>query len=618
MTALEKYNEILSTFENLMDDDLKAAQYWNENWPALKEAIYELWKEKGRNGKPDPRTISLEEDLILDNYLGDADDAYSNAKMWQERKQFNEDQLNEFVREDEHDRFTINNNRYAIAECIKELEGLDQGLAYADEWKKEEPDSTFPDAVKISLLFFSKKYEQARRIADSYIDRDPGTVDGSDLLFDMCRNVYEEFHDEAYIKKLAEHELLYSQKKQKESKQAIDKIVVGMGITAVSSDMPRGVGMIFEKLLASGRNEELIYRLIGTAVAKYLNKDPDQEPESSRILEALNHVADSALMSDEAQKTGRFNTLEQLIYAEYKGDNPTAEHTLEMIKEECAAKARRLLSPSAFRNLFSSMYDQTITALRKVIENPAAVLSQEEVYLLQTELADCVSVTSEYKVLLADDFVEQFRKLDTPEFNQKRKLNCHVLDCLYMTHHCYGVLKDTELLKMIGQNGTRLTIKDVKKIWQGLPADRKFCRFEGGYVFDEDFAGKKEYMRFYSDCRKKYPLNLPEPDEIDGLYAYGFPYRDPEYRKALEYVLTLSWNSSAMYSMIAQTFIQIIASESLNAAIKAIAENEDIQMNMDPMKMGNIITSLINATRRWDMAGNRPKDLGKLIRNSRS
>ena len=278
--------------------------------------------------------------------------------------------------------------------------------------------------------------------------------------------------------------------------------------------------------------------------------------------------------------------------------------------DPAAALARRILSPGAFKNLFIAMHDLTIEILRKVIAEPGTKLTEDEMGLLVSDIPDCVLLTWDDKAVVADDFADQFRKLDTPDFNNQRKLNAWILDCLYMTHHGFGVLKDSEFLKMVSLNGTKLTIKEIKKIWQSLPSEKKYCKFESGYVFDPDFLNKKDYIRLYGELRRKYPLRMPSFEEVDGLFAWGYPFRNPAYQKMKNCLRPLVKNRFDAYSLVIRLYNQISAEDKIEALLTALMEDKELEQLLDPSKTADLLMNIRLTTRHWNLGGNTPKDLG--------
>jgi hypothetical protein len=282
------------------------------------------------------------------------------------------------------------------------------------------------------------------------------------------------------------------------------------------------------------------------------------------------------------------------------------------------AAARRLLSPGSMRNLFITMDDLTMADFRRVAEDPYAPLSEEEKVRLGRQMPLCVLLYDDMTVI-PEDFKEQFRKLDTPAFEQQRKLFSWILSCLYMTDRCYGVLKDTEFLKMVSLNGTKLSIKEVKKVWQSLPADRKFCRFEGGYVFDSDFADGKEYIRQFAEIRRKYPLQLPTLQETEELYLYGWPDREPAYLKMKEYLMSLTHDTGDTGLLLIELFANVCAGCGIQEILTVFDDFENVQRDMDPKIISDLLLEIIRNTRNWKLAGHKPGELAPkknaLLRN---
>lgn len=318
------------------------------------------------------------------------------------------------------------------------------------------------------------------------------------------------------------------------------------------------------------------------------------------------------------QTAERYSTLEEMLT--YGFD---INWVIDRAKEKgindpdpAAALARRILSTGAFKNLFAVMWDQSIGILRKVIAEPDTVLTEDEMTLLVSDLPDCVLLTWDDKAVIADDFAEQFRKLDTPEFNEQRKLNVWILDCLYMTHQGYGVLKDTEFLKMVSLNGTKLTIKEVKKIWQSLPSVRKYCQFESGYVFDPEFLNKKRYISLYGELRRKYPLRMPSLEEIDGLFAWNYPFRNPAYEKMKNYLRPLVTNRFDTYNLLIHLYNQISAEDKIESVLTILMEDKELEQLLDPSKTADLLMEIRATTRHWNLGGNTPKDLGINSRNA--
>lgn len=618
MNTVERYEELLGRFDEIFNEDEgMAAEYVLEYWPEIRELLKAIWKEEGKEGKPDLSLVASDarnNGFFIENFLGDADIALHNGKYWQERKEFNEDQLNEFTAG--RDPLLYDNCRQAVAECIRELEGMDAAMDYIDQWQKEDPDSTYPDAVKINLYFFNDDLQKAKAIADHYLGLEHTGSTEHYFLYDMMKNVYEELKDAESLKKLLQLQLDAAEKKKDETLEQIAMVARIYAARMIQERIPEEIADFHERFLELIPDDNEALRVMGMCMINSLQKLPETERRKDEILKSVHREALSAeLERTKAQKradeTGRYETLEQLISVIDEDEMNEIAEALNIRNTDPSSLAKRLMTAGAFRNLFICMHDDAIGVLRSVINDPKTIVNMDEAAVLSWEIPLCVRITKDFRVLLADDFVQQFQKLDTPAFDAQRKQSCWVMDCFFMAYKCYGVMKDSEFLKMVSVNSSGLSMKDIRKIRQSLPSERKFCRMESGYIFDEDFGKGKEYIRQYTSIRKKYPFTLPEVGEISGLYIYGYPHTLPAYLSIKEYLYSIFGPEKIKEAILTlhELFDMISTDAEMTEVLKVFMDHFEISLNADPKKAAELIIALVNSTRRWDLSGNSPHEL---------
>lgn len=625
MNTKEKISLILEGFADRFENDPETAAYYREKWPELKELFHTLWKETGHEGKTDLSFLDdmdEESDVFATNILGDIDLSLLNEKLWQERKQFNEDLLNEFT--DSKDDLTHRNHHLAIAECVKELEGYDQAMAYVDRWQKEDPDPEFQDGVRISLAFFDGRYDEAKAIADRHADLPQDEMTEDRYLLSMMQNVYSELQDRARLLKVNEREKELNERSIESLKAEMKEIYEAYLRLGVIEDRPEGIRDVFNQLCELFSDEDAVYRLMAEDFSEVREKRGNPLMSDAgfqkEMLDSFRWMARSFSALRSVRDTGSCEKLEDLLTIQ------TAERVREesgiknvSTEELPAAAARRLLSPGAMRNVFITMHDDVFSIFKRVLDHPEEKLEEEEQFLLFRELGLYCLIFDDGRTVLTKDFREQFSKLYTPAFEQQRRLYSWVLDCLFAADKYYGVLKDTEFLKMVSLNGTKISIREVKKIWQSLPADLRYCRFEGGYVFDADWAKGKEYQRQFSAIRKEYPPDLPAAGEIDGLYVHGWPVREPVWSKMKDYLKSLCNDAAAVEKLMTGLFAAICSGNGIQEILHIFDEEREVQEKMDPAEIAQLITDLINNTRSWEAAGHKPDELSRkknaLLRN---
>ncbi len=198
---------IARAYELLEEDkDAEAAEVWTraaeEIWPMLDGVIQRLHlSHKPTEDKVDR---SYDKAYDLNSVLSDIDTGLVFAKRYEERLAFNQRILDTF--DTSRERYQYLSAKQGIAESLNALGRHKECDAYLDAWKKENEEEVYPDVVRIICLLARNEKEEARKLADFYMEKEEFNAPSEDviLLFELISQVYREVGDEKAVEKAQE------------------------------------------------------------------------------------------------------------------------------------------------------------------------------------------------------------------------------------------------------------------------------------------------------------------------------------------------------------------------------------------------------------------------------
>ena len=188
------------------DRDAEAAEVWarvaEDIWPMLDSVILGLHlSHKPTEDKVDR---SYDKEYDLNSVLADIDTGLVYAKRYEERLVFNQRILDTF--DTSRERYQYLSAKQGIAESLNALGRYDECDAYLDAWKSENAEEVYPDVVRIICLLARNRKEEAKKLADYYMEKEEFNAPSEDviLLFELISQVYRELGDEKGVEKAQE------------------------------------------------------------------------------------------------------------------------------------------------------------------------------------------------------------------------------------------------------------------------------------------------------------------------------------------------------------------------------------------------------------------------------
>ena len=188
------------------DQDAEAAEVWvkvaEEIWPVVDSVIAGL--HLNRKPTEDKVDRSYDKEYDLNNVLADIDTGLVTAGRFDERLAFNQRILDTF--DTSKERYQYLSAKQGVAESLNSLGRFAECDAYIDAWKKENAEEVYPDVVRIICLLARNQKDEAKRMADFYMQKEEFNAPSEDviLLFELISQVYREIGDEKGVEQAQE------------------------------------------------------------------------------------------------------------------------------------------------------------------------------------------------------------------------------------------------------------------------------------------------------------------------------------------------------------------------------------------------------------------------------
>lgn len=158
------------------------------------------------NRKPTEDKVdrSYDKEYDLNNVLADIDTGLVTARRYEERLAFNQRILETF--DTSKERYQYLSAKQGVAESLNSLGRFAECDAYIDAWKKENAEEVYPDVVRIICLLARNQKDEAKRMADFYMQKEEFNAPSEDviLLFELISQVYREIGDEKGVEQAQE------------------------------------------------------------------------------------------------------------------------------------------------------------------------------------------------------------------------------------------------------------------------------------------------------------------------------------------------------------------------------------------------------------------------------
>ena len=121
---------------------------------------------------------------------------------------------------------------------------------------------------------------------------------------------------------------------------------------------------------------------------------------------------------------------------------------------------------------------------------------------------------------------ERYKKINTPEFQVRRKRVAWMQACLHMHAMIYGSAPASVVMRLYRKKtGYRLKQSEFYSVFQDVPERENPCVIQGDKVIRK-YLLKDEYYVEIEKMQRPWEFVIPEADEIEDCYQNGYPSKE--------------------------------------------------------------------------------------------
>lgn len=286
-------------------------------------------------------------------------------------------------------------------------------------------------------------------------------------------------------------------------------------------------------------------------------------------------------------------------------------------KDRLAGKIRdEILKPEVMARRMLLLSDDEIQEFER------AVARGKEFYPSREEMNNLErSYFLTYIMFYNDDYAEVprevaevYKKINTPEYQEKRRGTYWMYHCLMMAEMLYGCAAVDAVCQMLGNClGHKVEREEFEKLFAEVPKELKTCVLLGDRVIDRELLEDKLYLRLEKEQEGK-AFYLPSPDEIIEYTEQGYPVSDPHYRKLKRFLV----REMKVDNEKAEEYMTIIRMQISTGAcfsdIMDLFEETGIEFESDETigKFASLMSDVNNNTRMVIHRGHTPCEVMKM------
>lgn len=165
-----------------------------------------------------------------------------------------------------------------------------------------------------------------------------------------------------------------------------------------------------------------------------------------------------------------------------------------------------------------------------------------------------------YLAMYEDDTVEiplavaeRYQRINTPEFQSRRKRVTWMQACIHMHAMIYGSAPASVVMRLYRKKpGYRLKQSEFYSVFQDVPERENPCVIHGDKVIKEVFL-KDGYYEKIEKMQEPWDFFIPEADEIKDCYQNGYPSKERHYRELKDFLRKeMQWGENKIKNCLAR------------------------------------------------------------------
>lgn len=209
-------------------------------------------------------------------------------------------------------------------------------------------------------------------------------------------------------------------------------------------------------------------------------------------------------------------------------------------KERLAEKvANGLLMTDVMQQYFLKLDDKTIEAWEAAVDaGPFYRVSKEQEALLAPLYDDnYLAMYDDGYVQVPREVAEKYKKINTPQFLERRKRVSWMQACLFVHGMIYGIAPADVVMRMYRKkSGYRLKQSEFMQVFRDIPEDENPCVVLEGKVIRKPLLRDKTYEQV-EEMQEPWDFFVPEADEIEDCSRNGYPSGERHYKELKQYLI---------------------------------------------------------------------------------
>lgn len=220
-----------------------------------------------------------------------------------------------------------------------------------------------------------------------------------------------------------------------------------------------------------------------------------------------------------------------------------------------------------------------------------------------------------YIVIYHDDYAEVpreaarvYEKINTPEYQEKRKGTYWMYHCLMATEMLYGTAPERIVRRMLRKClGHKVTPEEFKTFFFNVPEDLNLCVLRNGRVIDKELLRDDVYLDLEKIQEGK-DFYIPGPEEILDYTENGYPTSDLYYSRLKTFLVKeLEAGLEEAEELLALIWRQISVGNDFSDVMEMFREADIVFPDEDALKkFAELIPDVNNHTRMTIHRGHTP------------
>lgn len=272
-----------------------------------------------------------------------------------------------------------------------------------------------------------------------------------------------------------------------------------------------------------------------------------------------------------------------------------------------------VLSPSWFKKQLLMLTEAELAIFGKLCKEDCWYIPEDEEWDLLEELSDkfLVFIEEQGRAAVTVEMKELFEQADTPAFRKDYAELLWFRQCLYIVTAVWGSVPITIFRNLYSQKkGMDADTSKIEQLLTSLPDKRKTPVIKGDRLIAGALIKDDQYKLLEKDQGNK-EFYIPDPREVEKLYAYKYPAYEPEYQKFAAFLSKeFDLDDDDLSEIVFLTYRCLAYGGRISDIAKILDEEELVFSSEEAVRgFAPLIVNLSNQTRMLSNCGFTPHEL---------